>query len=219
MLGPQSRPVKARSGTVKAAALGNPASKTGSECSFTIRKLRFLACFFLVFPSLATLSQRLKATCVTVAPCVQSRTLNFLGSTCLTQLQQAFQPNAAMPANTSSYKELGEQDYRRNTMSYAVIVTGGKQYKVAPGEYLKIEKLEIATGESVTFDRVLLVANGDDVNIGAPVVAGATVVAEVISQGRHDKVRIIKFRRRKHHMKRMGHRQWYTEIKITGIQA
>jgi large subunit ribosomal protein L21 len=108
-----------------------------------------------------------------------------------------------MPANTSSYKELGEQDYRRYTMSYAVIVTGGKQYKVAPGEYLKIEKLEIATGESVTFDRVLLVANGDDVN----------------SQGRHDKIRIIKFRRRKHHMKRMGHRQWYTEIKITGIQA
>jgi large subunit ribosomal protein L27 len=85
-------------------------------------------------------------------------------------LQRAFQPYAAMPANTSSYKELGEQDYRRNTMSYAVIVTGGKQYKVAPGEYLKIEKLEIATGESVTFDRVLLVANGDDVNIGAPVV-------------------------------------------------
>jgi large subunit ribosomal protein L21 len=129
-----------------------------------------------------------------------------------------FQPHAAMPANTSSYKELGEQDYRRNTM-YAVIVTGGKQYKVAEGEYLKIEKLEIATGESVTFDRVLLVANGDDVNIGAPVVAGATVKAEVISQGRHDKVRIIKFRRRKHHMKRMGHRQWFTEIKITGIQA
>jgi len=129
-----------------------------------------------------------------------------------------FQPHAAMPANTSSYKELGEQDYRRNTM-YAVIVTGGKQYKVAEGEYLKIEKLEIATGESVTFDRVLLVANGDDVNIGAPVVAGATVKAEVISQGRHDKVRIIKFRRRKHHMKRMCHRQWFTEIKITGIQA
>jgi len=122
-----------------------------------------------------------------------------------------------MPANTSSYKELGEQDYRRNTM-YAVIVTGGKQYKVAEGEYL-IEKLEVATGESVTFDRVLLVANGDDVNIGAPVVAGATVKAEVISQGRHDKVRIIKFRRRKHHMKRFGHRKGITEIKITGIQA
>ena len=104
-------------------------------------------------------------------------------------------------------------------MSYAVIVTGGKQYKVAEGEFLTIEKLEVATGESVTFDRVLLVANGEEVTIGAPVVAGAKVVAEVVSQGRHDKVRIIKFRRRKHHKKRMGHRQWFTEIKITGIQA
>ena len=104
-------------------------------------------------------------------------------------------------------------------MSYAVIVTGGKQYKVAEGEFLKVEKLEVATGESVTFDRVLLVANDEEVTIGAPVVAGAKVVAEVVSQGRHDKVRIIKFRRRKHHMKRMGHRQWFTEIKITGIQA
>jgi large subunit ribosomal protein L21 len=150
---------------------------------------------------------------------VQSRTLNFLGITCLTQLHRGRSSPRSHASRHSTYKELGEQDYRRNTMSYAVIVTGGKQYKVAPGEYLKIEKLEVATGESVTFDRVLLVANGDDVNIGAPVVAGATVVAEVISQGRHDKVRIIKFRRRKHHMKRMGHRQWYTEIKITGIQA
>lgn len=102
---------------------------------------------------------------------------------------------------------------------YAVIVTGGKQYKVAEGEFLKVEKLEIGTGESVTFDRVLLVANGDDVKIGAPVVEGAKVTAEVVSQGRHDKVRIIKFRRRKHHMKRQGHRQWFTEIKITGIQG
>lgn len=102
---------------------------------------------------------------------------------------------------------------------YAVIVTGGKQYKVAEGEYLKVEKLEVPTGESITFDRVLLVANGEQVNIGTPVVDGAKVTAEVISQGRHDKVRIIKFRRRKHHMKRQGHRQWYTEIKITGISA
>ena len=102
---------------------------------------------------------------------------------------------------------------------YAVIVTGGKQYKVAQGEYLKVEKLEVATGESITFDKVLLVADGDNVNIGAPVVTGATVTAEVINQGRHDKIRIIKFRRRKHHMKRQGHRQWYTEIKITGISA
>jgi len=123
-----------------------------------------------------------------------------------------------MPAANSSYKALGEQDQRRYSM-YAVIVTGGKQYKVAEGEFLKVEKLEIATGESVTFDRVLLVGNGDDVTIGAPVVGGAKVVAEVVSQGRHDKIRIIKFRRRKHHMKRQGHRQWFTEIKITGIQA
>jgi large subunit ribosomal protein L21 len=123
-----------------------------------------------------------------------------------------------MPAANSSYTALGEQDQRRYSM-YAVIVTGGKQYKVAEGEFLKIEKLEIATGESVTFDRVLLIGNGDDVTIGAPVVDGAKVVAEVVSQGRHDKIRIIKFRRRKHHMKRQGHRQWFTEIKITGIQA
>ena len=104
-------------------------------------------------------------------------------------------------------------------MSYAVIVTGGKQYKVAEGEFLKIEKLEVATGESVTFDRVLLVANGEEVTIGAPVVAGAKVVAEVVSQGRHDKVRIIKFRRRKHHMKRMGHRQWFTAVSYTHLRA
>ena len=102
---------------------------------------------------------------------------------------------------------------------YAVIVTGGKQYKVAEGEYLKVEKLEVPTGETITIDKVLLVANGEQINIGAPVVEGAKVTAEVISQGRHDKVRIIKFRRRKHHMKRQGHRQWYTEIKITGISA
>ena len=106
-----------------------------------------------------------------------------------------------------------------DTQMYAVIVTGGKQYKVAEGEYLKIEKLEVATGEAVTFDRVLLIGNGDDVKIGAPVVDGAKVTAEVIAQGRHDKVTIIKFRRRKHHMKRQGHRQWFTEVKITGIQG
>ncbi|WP_183165920.1 50S ribosomal protein L21 [Azomonas macrocytogenes] len=102
---------------------------------------------------------------------------------------------------------------------YAVIVTGGKQYKVAEGEFLKIEKLEVGTGEPVVFDRVLLIGNGDDVKIGAPVLDGAKVTAEVVEQGRHDKIRIIKFRRRKHHMKRQGHRQWFTEVKITGIQG
>ncbi|MCE0758763.1 MULTISPECIES: 50S ribosomal protein L21 [Marinobacter] len=102
---------------------------------------------------------------------------------------------------------------------YAVIVSGGKQHRVKEGETLKLEKLEVETGGSVEFDRVLLVANGDDVKVGAPVVEGAKVTAEVVSHGRHDKINIIKFRRRKHHMKRQGHRQWFTEVKITGIQG
>jgi len=102
---------------------------------------------------------------------------------------------------------------------YAVMVTGGKQYKVREGERLKVEKMEVATGGSLTFDRVLLVGKDDDIKIGTPVVEGAKVTAEVVSQGRHKKIRIIKFRRRKHHMKQQGHRQWFTEIKITGITA
>ncbi|MBJ6138668.1 MULTISPECIES: 50S ribosomal protein L21 [Marinobacter] len=102
---------------------------------------------------------------------------------------------------------------------YAVIVSGGKQHRVKEGETLKLEKLEVETGGSVEFDRVLLVANGDDVKVGAPVVDGAKVTAEVVSHGRHDKINIIKFRRRKHSMKRQGHRQWFTEVKITGIQG
>ena len=102
---------------------------------------------------------------------------------------------------------------------YAVIVSGGKQHRVVEGETLKLEKLEVETGGSVEFDRVLLVADGDRVQVGAPVVDGAKVTAEVVNHGRHDKIQIIKFRRRKHSMKQMGHRQWYTEVKITGIKA
>jgi large subunit ribosomal protein L21 len=102
---------------------------------------------------------------------------------------------------------------------YAVFVSGGKQHRVVEGETLKLEKIEVATGDSVEFDQVLLVANGDDIKIGAPVVDGAKVTAEVVSHGRADKVKIIKFRRRKHSMKRQGHRQWYTEVKITGIKG
>lgn len=100
---------------------------------------------------------------------------------------------------------------------YAVIKSGGKQYRVAEGQTLKLEKLEVATGETIEFDEVLLVVNGETANVGAPLVAGAKVTAEVISHGRAKKVNIIKFRRRKHHMKRQGHRQWFTEVKITGI--
>ena len=123
-----------------------------------------------------------------------------------------------MPATNHYTLAPGEQDYGESIM-YAVIVTGGKQYKVAEGEYLRVEKLDVETGASIDFDRVLLVANGDDVQIGAPIVEGAKVTAEISAHGRGDKVRIIKFRRRKHHMKRQGHRQWFTEVKITGIQG
>jgi large subunit ribosomal protein L21 len=102
---------------------------------------------------------------------------------------------------------------------YAVIQTGGKQYRVAEGTTLKIEKLELGTGDNVEFDKVLLVQSGDAVKVGAPFIEGGKVSAEVLSQGRHKKVKIIKFRRRKHHMKQMGHRQYYTEVRITGISA
>ncbi|CAM4017602.1 50S ribosomal protein L21 [Vreelandella rituensis] len=102
---------------------------------------------------------------------------------------------------------------------YAVIKSGGKQYRVKEGQTLKLEKLEIPTGESIEFDEVLMVADGEDVKIGAPMLEGAKVAAEIVSHGRGDKITIIKFRRRKHSMKRQGHRQWFTEVKITGISA
>jgi large subunit ribosomal protein L21 len=102
---------------------------------------------------------------------------------------------------------------------YAVIESGGKQHRVVEGEVLRLEKLEVATGETIEFDKVLMVVDGDAINIGAPLVSSAKVTGEVVSHGRGDKVRIIKFRRRKHSMKRQGHRQWYTEVKITGIKA
>jgi large subunit ribosomal protein L21 len=102
---------------------------------------------------------------------------------------------------------------------YAVFIAGGKQHRVEEGEVLRLEKIEEETGKTVEFDQVLMVGQGADVKIGAPVVDGAKVEAEVLSHGRGDKVTIIKFRRRKHHMKRQGHRQWYTEVKITGIKG
>ena len=102
---------------------------------------------------------------------------------------------------------------------YAVFVSGGKQHRVAEGDVVKLELLEADPGSAIEFDQVLLVANGDDVKIGAPVVEGGKVTAEVVTHGRGDKVKIIKFRRRKHHRKQMGHRQAYTEISITEIAA
>ncbi|MBN2885268.1 MAG: 50S ribosomal protein L21 [Chromatiaceae bacterium] len=101
---------------------------------------------------------------------------------------------------------------------YAVIQTGGKQYRVSEGDVLRVEKLAAEEGSTVDFD-VLMVADGDNVKVGQPLVAGGKVSATVESHGRGDKVKIIKFRRRKHHMKRQGHRQSYTALKITGITA
>ena len=101
---------------------------------------------------------------------------------------------------------------------YAVIESGGKQHRVTEGETLKLENIEVPTGETVEFDKVLMVG-GDNIRIGTPLVAGGKVTAEVIAHGRHKKIRIVKFNRRKHFRKETGHRQWYTEVKITGIQA
>jgi len=101
---------------------------------------------------------------------------------------------------------------------YAVIESGGKQHRVTEGETLKLEKIEAATGDTVEFDRVLMVG-GDDVKIGTPLVEGSRVTAEVVSHGRREKIKIVKFNRRKHHRKETGHRQWFTEVKITGIKA
>jgi len=102
---------------------------------------------------------------------------------------------------------------------YAVIQTGGKQYRVSQGETLKVEKLSAEEGAVIELDKVLMVGEGDEVKIGTPYVDGGGVTAKVRAHGRGDKVKIIKFRRRKHHMKRQGHRQWYTELEITGINA
>ena len=102
---------------------------------------------------------------------------------------------------------------------YAVIQSGGKQHRVVEGETLKVELLKAETGSTITFDDVLMIVNGESIQIGAPVVAGATVTAEVVGHGRHDKIRIIKMRRRKHYRKQQGHRQWFTELKITGISG
>lgn len=102
---------------------------------------------------------------------------------------------------------------------YAVIASGGKQYRVSEGDTVRLEKLSAGEGDAIEFDKVLMVGKGADVTIGTPYVDGGKVTATVNSHGRGDKVKIIKFRRRKHHMKRAGHRQAYTEVKITSISA
>lgn len=102
---------------------------------------------------------------------------------------------------------------------FAVIKTGGKQYRVKVGDVLKFEELPAEVGSSVDFKEVLMITDGDKSTCGNPLLEKATVQAQVMEHGRHKKIRIIKFRRRKHHMKQMGHRQNYTQVKITAINA
>lgn len=104
-------------------------------------------------------------------------------------------------------------------MSYAVIKTGGKQYRVQQGDVLRVELLNAEEGATFNFDQVLMHGIGESVVVGAPLVEGATVSATIVKHGRADKIRIIKFRRRKHYKRQMGHRQHFTEIEITGINA
>ena len=112
----------------------------------------------------------------------------------------------------------GRQVLERFEM-YAVIKTGGKQYRVATGEKVKVESLKADVGAQITLDQVLAVGNGAEMAVGTPLLAGASVVATVVAHGRHDKVRIFKMRRRKHYQKRQGHRQGYTEIEIGAVNA
>ena len=102
---------------------------------------------------------------------------------------------------------------------YAVIKTGGKQYRVSAGQKLKVEQIPADVGAEITLDQVLMVGVGESVKVGAPLVAGASVKCTVVSHGRHDKVKIFKMRRRKHYQKRQGHRQNYTELRIEAIAA
>ncbi len=102
---------------------------------------------------------------------------------------------------------------------YAVISTGGKQYRVSSGEKIKVEQLTADVGSEIVLDQVLMVADGDNITLGAPLLKGATVKAKVVAHGRGDKVHIFKMRRRKHYRKSQGHRQNFTEIEILGIAA
>jgi large subunit ribosomal protein L21 len=102
---------------------------------------------------------------------------------------------------------------------YAVFKTGGKQYRATTGDVLKVEKIEADKGATVELDQVLMVGEGEDVKVGTPYLEGGKVTATVVEHGRRDKIKIIKFKRRKNYLKQMGHRQYFTRIEITGIDA
>ncbi len=102
---------------------------------------------------------------------------------------------------------------------YAVFKTGGKQYRAATGDVIKVEKIEAEKGATIELDQVLMVGEGEDVKVGAPYLEGSKVTAKVVDHGRREKIKVIKFKRRKNHRKQMGHRQYFTQIEITGIEA
>jgi large subunit ribosomal protein L21 len=115
-----------------------------------------------------------------------------------------------------------KNNYRNHTLGitimYAVLVTGGKQYRVMQGERLRVEKLEGDVDSELKFDNILMLGDADGIKLGDDI-KGASIAAKIVGHGRADKIRIVKFRRRKHHRKQMGHRQYYTEIEITGING
>jgi len=115
--------------------------------------------------------------------------------------------------------EIRLQNSIKEVYMYAVIKTGGKQYRVAAGEKIKVEQIAADVGQEIVFDQVLAVGNGAELKVGTPLVSGATVTVTVLSHGKHDKVHIFKMRRRKHYQKRQGHRQQFTELQIGAITA
>ena len=129
------------------------------------------------------------------------------------------QRGGAVSADGVVHSTAAEKKSIERSHMYAVVKTGGKQYKVAAGEKIKIEQIAADVGQEIVIDQVLAVGNGADLTIGTPWVAGASVKATVVAQGRHDKVRIFKMRRRKHYQKHGGHRQHYTELEISAVTA
>jgi large subunit ribosomal protein L21 len=119
----------------------------------------------------------------------------------------------------NAVQPVDEKKSTERSYMYAVVKTGGKQYKVAAGEKIKVEQIAADVGQEIVLDQVLAVGNGAELTVGAPLVAGASVKATVVAQGRHDKVRIFKMRRRKHYQKHGGHRQHFTELEISAINA
>ena len=102
---------------------------------------------------------------------------------------------------------------------YAVFKTGGKQYRASTGDVITVEKIEVEKGATIELDEVLMVGEGEEVKIGSPLLEGGKVTATVVDHGRHDKIKIVKFKRRKNHRKQMGHRQYFTQLEITGIDG